>query len=312
MNNFNPNILINLLNLQNRQLNTPNPANQVNGKNYSPVNEEIFTPMFSQNQTETKPAQAQNIVYDFEMAKMDSEMLLKYIQSSMKMPNTIEEFLQNNNAQTLKILIKDILNTKILAEFLNQNSTQAIETILKTISSSLKSGITDVGQLKDVLGILTAIQSQTNLNSNALKELMLLYIPLNPAVFDKQVDFLPSSEDIAQEIENSTLSIIFETVNFSNILCCINEADGSLYVSFYCDKGFPFERFSKVIYTVSKEANLNVVLDNKNSRKINKNNPAPSKNLKIISSGFVPASILILAHIIIKSVFKTDEVFGKE
>ena len=295
-------------NLPNINLN-PMPLNP------TPVNQEIFTPMF-QNQAPEQPqpkAPAEEAtMFNFEMAKMDNETLLKYLQSALKMPDSIEKFIKSADTKALKVLVENMINTKALGEFLNQNSTNAIEKILKTISETMKSGATDISQLKDILGILTAIQSQTNLNTNAIKELMLLYIPLNPMVFDKQIDFTPASGDIEEKINNSTLSIVFETVNFSNILCCINSIQNGLYVEMYIDKIFPYERFTKIINTVAKEINFRVEIEPKYSRKINSSEPKIARNFKVFSAGFVPIDVLLLASIIIKTVFKADEMYNNE
>ena len=225
MNNF-PNFNFNFLNPN--PLSPPAAGNQganlplINPTmpNKTPVSEDVFKPMFQNPPADEqiKETKQQQQVFNYEQAKMDSETLLKYLQSTLKMPDSIEKFVKSKDAKALKILVENMINTKALGEFLNQNSTSAIETILKTISASMKSGISDVSQLKDILGILTSIQSQTNLNTNMIKELLLLYIPLNPMVFDKQIDFTPASADIEEAINNSTLSIVFETVNFSNIL----------------------------------------------------------------------------------------------
>ena len=313
MNNF-PNFNFNFLNPN--PLNTPATGGAGNNSapvNPSPVSEEIFTPMF-QNEPQKPQAEApkaETMTFNFEMAKMDNETLLKYLQSTLKMPDNLEKFIKNADKGTLKILVQNMIDTKVLGEFLNQNSALAIEKILKTISTSLKSGASDVSQLKEILGILTSIQSQTNLNTNAIKELLLLYIPLNPMVFDKQVDFTPASEEIEDKINNSTLSIIFETVNFSNILCCINSVQNTLYVEIYIDKTFPFEKFSKIIETVAKEINFRVEIEPKLSRKMSSMEAKTARNFKIFSSGFVPTEILLLASIIIKTVFKTDEMFAE-
>jgi len=320
MNNFNSNFNLNFNFINPNNPTNPNIANGqnnslANGVNNIPLMPNILkkepvlpAPMFQNNQEAPKEAMVEKpMVINPEIAKMDNEMLLKYLQSAMNMPESIDKFVKSLDKNALKILVKEMIDTKALGEFLNKNSTVAMEKILKTISETIKSGIHDVSQLKDILGVLSAIQTQTNLNTNVVKELLLLYIPLNPMVFDKQIDFSPASGEIEEKINNSTLSIIFETINFSNILCCINSLSTGLYVELYIDKDFPAERFSKVLNTVAKEINLRIELETKYSRKINSKEPKKARNFKIFSSGFVPTDVLLLAAIVIKTIFKTDE-----
>ena len=153
-------------------------------------------PQLSQNlQANTMQNQQINpsLMYDFQMAKMDNETVLKYLQNLLKLPNSIDKFINNLNNKNLdskitSILVENLINTKALGEFLNQNSTQAISKLMQTISESLKSGINDIGQLKEMLSILGSIQNSTNLSSNAIKELLLLYIPLNQPVFNEEIN----------------------------------------------------------------------------------------------------------------------------
>jgi len=87
------------------------------------------------------PQQAQNInpslMYDFSIAKMDNETVLKYLQNLLKLPNSIEQFVNQLNAQSIdpkikSILIENMISTKALSELLNQNSTEAISKLLQT------------------------------------------------------------------------------------------------------------------------------------------------------------------------------------
>ena len=208
----------------------------------------------------------------------------------------------------LQILIENMVNTKALSEFLNQNSNEAISKLMQTISTTLKNGITDVTQLKEMLSVLVAIQTSTNLNSNTLKELMLLYIPLNIPAFEEKGNFNKIEEENEEKIKNSTLSLLIQTINFSNILCCINQHNNNLLIDFYANKDFPKENFAKIITGLSKEANINSYLEFKQ----NKIKPTKEtiQNFKVISQGFIPTDVLILSHLIIKTTFKIDSDFS--
>ena len=246
------------------------------------------------------------LLYDYNQAKMDSEVLLKYLRNVMKMPENINKLIDTLESPILKALIGKNIDVKALVQTLNSNSTDAIERVLKTISESLKAGVHDVSQLKDVLNILSVIQNTTS--SNAVKELLLLYIPVNPPIFDKNVDFKTDSPEEESAINNSDFTLIFETVNFSNISCCINSYDNKLYIQLFCDKNFPFDKFKQVVDIFKREMNLRVELE-ENIVKREEENKERIRNFNILTTGFVSFDVLIMAHLIVKTVFKIDETF---
>ena len=268
------------------------------------------------NQQPLPMPQQQNInpslMLDFQTIKMDNETILKYLQNLMNLPKTIDKFINQlnsnqSNKQILNILIENMINTKALGELLNQNSTQAINKLLQTISTSLKTGVEDVSQLKEVLNILTAIQTNTTLSNNSLKELLLLYIPLNHQVFDKEIDLSNFSEE-AGGLSLGKLNIFFETINFSNILCTINEDNNNLFIDLYSSEDFPKDRFNNIIQTLAKEININPYFEFKKSPENNNSNK--SQNFKIVSEETISTNVLIFSHIIIKTIFKIDNDFN--
>lgn len=272
-----------------------------------------------QTQSQQLPAQTfqnQNInpalMYDFQMAKMDNETVLKYLQNMLKLPNSIEKFVNQLNSKNVdpklaSILLENLISTKALAEFLNQNSTDAISKLMQTISASLKQGNNDVSQLKEILNVLSVIQNSSALNINTVKELLLLYIPLNQPVFDKEIVQNELSEDEKNNIKQSKLSILFETINFSNMLCCINEQENTLFLDLFCSKGFAKDKFNSVVLELSKEAGINSLIEFKEKQDILLKNVI--QNFKIISDGFISPNSLILAHIVIKTILKIDNDF---
>ena len=276
----------------------------------------------AQNQApQQEPAQAQNqinninkaFIADYSTIKMDNETILKYLKSLLKFPSTIENFTKqlyskNIDPKLAKILTQNMINTKALNEILNQNSTEAISKLMQTISNSLKTGMSDIEQLKEVLTILSAIQTSTNINTtNALKELLLLYIPFNQQIFDKNIDDKLISEGEKQAIKNSKLSILFETINFSNIVININEDKNNIYLDIFCNKNFARDKFKTIITALSKELSINISLDF--TAKFNQENNNKIQNFKIISDGFISGNCLIVAHIAIKTILKIDNDF---
>ena len=305
-NNFNinpsPNPL-NPINNQNAYLNAIKPAFINQNPNITNQNADLN----KQNPMQPQEIAPKPEIYNKEMAKMDSEVLLKYLQNIMKMPENIHKLLTTLDSPIIKALVEKTIDIETLSQILNTNSKEAIEKVLKAISDSIKSGAKDINQLKDVLGILSTIQNSTS--NNAVKELLLLYIPVNPPIFDKNVDFQAGSNEEETAINNSAFSLIFETVNFSNLSCCINSYENTLYVETYADKIFPFEKFKKVLDTFKKEMNLRIEAEHKIIKRA-ENDKERIRNFNIISTGFVSFDVLILAHLIVKTIFKIDETFN--
>lgn len=261
-----------------------------------------------QNNAQIMP-QIDYSMLNLEIPKMEQEMILKYLQNLLNLPNSIDKFInevKNQDSKYVKLLVENLLGTKELGEFLNVNSKEAILKVLDTISNSLKAGIKDTGDLKQILSILNSIQNVSkDLNSSSLKELLLLYIPLNNLEFDKRLDLSSLDEDEEDAIKNKTLSILFETVNFSNMLVTLQQDIAGIYIELYCIDTFPFEKFNKVLKTLSKEASINILIEAK-TIKPKENKKSQKNSFNIISEDYVSTDVLILAHIIIKTILTID------
>lgn len=273
---------------------------------------------FNQNQSQTPAQNLQtslnpNLLINYEAVKMTNEQVLKYLLNLLEMPSSIDKFISNlNNAKNqdkiAKLLNENLLNIKALNDFLNQNSTNAINKLLNIISTTLKQGNEDISQLKEMLTILNSIQQSSLINANTLKEFLLLYIPLNIPIFNKQDEIKNQDEQETKIIKSSILSIMLETINFSNILCSINSNDNQIFLDIYSNNFFPFEKFNKIMVLLTQNGNINVSCDFKILKTIEKENS--TQNFKVNSTGNIPLNVLLLAQMTIKAIFKLDNDFS--
>ena len=273
---------------------------------------------FNQNQSQTPAQNLQtslnpNLLINYEAVKMTNEQVLKYLLNLLEMPSSIDKFISNlNNAKNqdkiAKLLNENLLNIKALNDFLNQNSTNAINKLLNIISTTLKQGNEDISQLKEMLTILNSIQQSSLINVNTLKEFLLLYIPLNIPIFNKQDEIKNQDEQETKIIKSSILSIMLETINFSNILCSINSNDNQIFLDIYSNNFFPFEKFNKIMVLLTQNGNINVSCDFKILKTIEKENS--TQNFKVNSTGNIPLNVLLLAQMTIKAIFKLDNDFS--
>ncbi|MBR6298367.1 MAG: hypothetical protein IKR34_03905, partial [Candidatus Gastranaerophilales bacterium] len=137
-----------------------NPAPQ---NTFIPMNQPFvpFQPNQGETQTPQNPLQQSFLNQNLETmvnessllekTKLESQQILKYLQNSLKMPETIEKFVkeiakQDISESTIEKFLNSMLDTKVLNEFLNQNSKAAIDKMLQTITNSIKTGGSDVAQ----------------------------------------------------------------------------------------------------------------------------------------------------------------------
>lgn len=325
MNNFNPMNLINLsmlrqtINSQQGQALGQNNSQNTTLNNVFESNPNIFTSGSQSSITTAQQAIAQNqaqliketqIVTPKEI-KMENDVVQKYLQNLLKAPESLEKLIElsqgNQNTtkgyEFLKIFIQNMIDTKALAQLLNQNSKDAIQKLLSTISQSLKQSNVDVTQMKEILSILSSIQTTTNSNTNAIKELLLLYIPINYQVFNNDTDFSAIEDNCMDAIKNSLLSVLFETKSFANVLITINEDNSTIIFGVYANKSFPYDKFKTMVSTISKEQGVTILSEFK---AINSENNGDKQNFRVISNDFVPTSALIASNVAIKTIFKLD------
>lgn len=316
MTNFNSLNNINFnQNMGNYQRNISNTPAQIVQQNINQTPNQGQNPnqnaLLNQQRTLLNP----EFLFNFETFQMDNETVTKYLQNLLKLPNSLDKFMQeiNNpklNPKALNILVENLVNLKAIGELLNDNSKAAIQKLLQTIAQAAKSTGGNTEQLKEMLSVLSSIQSSNlNATTNTIKELLLLYIPIDIQAFNKEVEFKNLSEEEQEKVQSSALSIMIETINFSNILCLINENDNSLYIELSANENFTFDKFKTIVEVLARESSIKTYIEFKPAKKYQDANS--KQNFKIVSGGFVQTNVLILAHIIIKAIFKIDSDFGK-
>lgn len=260
-------------------------------------------------------------LYNTQNTKMASEMVLRYLQSLLEMPETIEKFIEQMSNSKAKfsdaldtktqIIIQEMLDTAQLAKFLKENSKTALQKILNIISNSLNSGLKDTSQLREVLSVLTNIQQNLSSvsNYNSIKEFLLLYIPLDLQAFDKAHNNGNLVDEEEENRQNPVFSILFETLNFSSFSAALQEIDNVIYISLSLDETFPFDRFRKITQDLSSKMNIRTAIELKTKKQNETINMPKIQNFKIVSCGKVPINIILCAHLLIETVFKIDKDF---
>ena len=242
-----------------------------------------------------------------ETVKMDAEIVQKYLQSILEMPQSLGEFVEQIKSPTsyqfLKIFVENLLSTKALAQLLNQNSKEAVQKLLNAITSTLKQGGSDISQLKEILSLVKSIQNSTTTQNNALRELLLIYIPIDWQVFNKEGNFDALIQENNEDISSAQMSILFETINFSNVLITLNEDKNEVLLNIFSNKDFPKQKFEKIVSTLANEIAVKVTCDFKQIKQEKQTN---QQSFRIISNDYVSTQGLLVSHVAIKSVFNLD------
>ena len=292
---------------QTNQANQTSQLNQTNQINLFNSQNALTTQGQNQSNIQNQEKNLNNIIFNYETSQMSQEETLEYLQKLLDLPDDVEKTLKelSKDSKNLKTFINNLLSIKVLGQILNQKTTSALEKLIQTISIAYKTTPQKAQQLEHVFKILNSIQSNLSQENNILKEFLLLYIPLSMPIFNKQTSPLKLSENENTAIDNSILSILFETINFSNILFCINEIDNALSIEIFSNDKFPSEKFVFVLKNLSKDNVSNLSFQFNKLRKEDKK--YEEQNFRVIAKNIVSSNVLILSALIIKSVFKLDE-----
>lgn len=297
--------------------NTCTPQNVQNSQGANPSSQliqNLSTNTFSKlpaNYLNTSNISTNENIAINEMLKMDNEVVQKYLLSLLDMPESLDKFLEYSNTKNnvkeglrfLKIFTENMLSNKELSALFNKNSNDAVQKVLNIVTQTIKNG-SDPAQLKEILSTLNSIHASSTTNTNSLRELFLLYIPIDYQIYKENNNFETFASDNETKIKEGTLSILFETYSFSNILAVINSDEDIISLQIYAQEGFPYEKFKKIISISAKEKSINILCDYIAIKEYKTKNK--KQDFKIISQNLVPISVLNISNIIIKAIFKLD------
>ncbi len=299
-------------------INSPKPAGLV--RDNTVQNEICDNKNVMQSKSERPNTFAQSVNFCNSSAfQIEDELILKYIKSLLNMPDSIEKFIEQLNTNTdceallnqkARIIVENMIDVALLSKFLNENSKSALQKIFTTISQALNCGLNDTAQLRQIMDILSSLSRITsNPDCNCVKELLLLYLPFDMYTPERIYthDTLANAQETNAEPK---LSILFETVNFSNFSCELEILNNLLYIKFNSINNFPFEKCRKITEFLLNKANIRCAIENVVKKEnVNTNNNS-KQNFKIVSSAKLPINMVLSAHLIIKTVFKIDKDFS--
>ena len=315
MNNFNPSGYLTRLvrNIINNQITTQRSVNQ----------SESFANSVMTGKTNTE--QKQTLSPELKMTPMEVEQNAKYVKELLNLPKdvaqAISQFVANKgittaqNVQLLLLLSNGKIDLNQLALLLNDNTKAAMQKLVQTISQAARMGVNDTGQLKDLLNTLGLISTTTTDTSSALKNFILLYLPWLPLNtsgenLDFDIDVFDTASSGADE-ELQSVVILIETMNFSNIKATLEMTqNGKVEILLNCIESFPREKVLSVLKKESQNLNIQTGLIVETTKKELKKDEIKKSRAQISASSCVSPQLMLMAHAVIKIVFKIDKDFS--
>ena len=315
MNNFNPSGYLTRLvrNIINNQITTQRSVNL----------SESFANSIMTGKSNIE--QKQTLSPQLKMTPMEVEDNAKYVKELLNLPKdiaqTISQLVANKsmtsaqNAQLLLLLQSGKIDLNQLVLLLNDNTRAAMQKLVQTISQAARMGVNDAGQLKDLLNTLGLISTTTTDTSSALKNFILLYLPwlpLNAAGenLDFDIDVFDAASDAADD-ELQSVIILIETMNFSNVRATLEMTqDGKVEILINCIESFPREKVLSVLKKESQNLNIQTGLVVETTKKEIQKDEIKKARAKISASSCVSPQLMLMAHAVIKIVFKIDKDFS--
>ena len=316
MNNFNPSGYLN-------RLITNIINNQVNVRT-TPKTFGDFANSVMQNSTQT--TQKQTLSPELKMTPMEVEQTAKYVKELLELPKDITQVISQlatnktmttaQNMQLLLMLSSGKIDLNAMAQLLSDNSKAALQKLVQTMSQAAKMGIGDTQQLKDLMNTLGLVSVSTNDTTAALKNFILLYLPWLPLSakgenldFDIDVFDKTGSDDSSDGLQSVT--ILIETMNFSNVKAILEMTQsGKVEIMINCIENFPREKVLAVLKKESQDLNIQTGLVVETTKKEIPKDTVKKTRAEISASSSISPQLMLMAHAVIKIVFKIDKDFS--
>jgi len=209
----------------------------------------------------------------------------------------------------LPISASGMINIADIASLITANGKDAITQLIISMANSAKSGLNNIGQLKDAARIINASIAVAGQGDNAqtLKMLMLLYLPWLP--LQQGVDFdLEISSQSEENPDNSTLVIRIQTVNFGEVVAILTLVNkNSVDINIQCVDEFPKDELTLRLNAENKNYSVQNTL-NYSKKIFDKTTSDRTKaSINMSQTNEISPYLLLMAHLIIRYVVEIDK-----
>ncbi len=272
-----------------------------------------------------KTPQKQTLSPELKMTPMEVEQTSKYVKELLNLPKDVTQVISQmvtnktmttaQNMQLLLLMSSGKIDLNQLALLLNDNTKAALQKLVQTLSQAAKMGVTDTAQLKDLINTLGLVSATTTDSASALKNFILLYLPWLPLnAAGENLDFDIDVFDKTGADENTELqsiTILIQTMNFSNIKVTLEMTqNGKVEILMNCIESFPREKVLTILKKESENLNIQSGLIVETTKKEISKDEIKRTRAEISASSCVSPQLMLMAHAIIKIVFKIDKDFS--
>lgn len=261
---------------------------------------------------------AQTTIQLAQLSNTDKTLMLLEL---FTLPKDIKDFLlfmsnaQNADALSTAELMSTLLNSNIdlsqIAAFIQQNGKQALTKLFQMIASYNEIGASmKSSELNELAAVINAcVSSAGNNNAQALKNVMLLYLPWLPlgenVGFNLEIGANP--EQGGKESED-TIVIMISTENYGQVqVYLFKTSDESISMQIFCSKEFPKEEVEKAIREDAKSSNIKTNLAFEERENFSKEAEKGKTNVSMSTTPNVNPFLVLMAHLVIKAVLLIDK-----
>ena len=242
-----------------------------------------------------------------------------YIKDLLALPKDMNELIKlvrnmaNTNSSTTQTNISKMVQSGNLAiadiaVLLQQNAKEASNKLILAMAQASKQGISDLSQIKETLSILNASVSAADPNNTtqAIKSLMLLYLPWLPldegVGFDLEVE--PQETDGANA--DSILTILVKTKNYGNIKAILAlSTSNSVDIIITCAENFPKNELLKQLKEDEKKHAVQSNIEINTMKTMNLEDKQQVK-IDMSSTNQINPFLLLMAHSFIRHTIEID------
>ncbi len=312
MNEFNPFSLLNKIIKDVSRITNPKGAPVQNAQNVNPAPNPFGAQMQNVNLQNTLRQSVD--FYTLQAQTMEHAQLLNYMKESLNLPKEIKDLI-TQVIQKQGQARGDFLSAKFdLAEFgaiLSANAKDATQKIIQAMAEFSKQGVKDVSQLKELLILIGAsVTSASADNNQALKNLLLLYLPFLPINQNsKDFDFeVNKKQKEAGGGEDDCIEVLIKTKNYGNIRAVLTKEQNRINIFVQCTEAFPSQMFLKLI---EDEAQNHAIQTSVNFSKIKQEEKdaadVPAQSVQVNNSNtLINSAIMLVLHFVIKIIFEID------
>ena len=226
------------------------------------------------------------------------------IMANIRLTDRIQASLKN-----LEILSGCMINLSQISLLLQQNGKEAVTKLIMSMTDALKSGITDLSQMKEMAKFINAVLSAASENNpqKTLKLLLLLYLPWLPLEDSVGFDLEIQKKEEGEDENDSILIITVTTINFGVVKAVlVLETPNSVHAAIEASEDFPQKELRLRIEGEQRFYAMNSVISFDTNSNIKALHTKQAAGINMSRTTEINPYMLLMAHTLIKHIIDID------